>query len=121
MVCLGIGPMGSQIGGNGVNLAIQLFTGPAKLLPDIRQFSSDLAYLFTDAGNLGAEFLLPIRQDVGNEIEMLDLGFERLPGIPDLLPKRLMSFENKIELPPDIFKNYLKMILFHLFLPAHRL
>ncbi len=45
---------------------------------------------------------------------MLDLGFECFPGIPDLLPKRLMPLENKFELPPDIFQNYFKMILFHL-------
>ncbi len=89
MMRLGIGPMGGQVGGNSVNLVIQLFTGLTKLSPDIRQLTpnlrqlaadfayltpdlrqlaADCVYLPADSRHLGPEFFLPIRQNVGNEI-----------------------------------------------------
>ena len=47
------------------------------------------------------------------EIDEFDLFTQFFSGIPDLLAKNLMSFQNQIELSPNVFKQNLQIIFLH--------
>jgi len=85
----GVGTVGLDVSGNGVDFSIQLVNSPAQMVID----------------------------DVDLEIKMGDILFKFIADAINFLIQGVVAFDNNIEFAVDIFKDDLQMVFVHGSLP----